>query len=240
MVLAAFLQLSVDSVAAPAAGKAGGSNDVRVEQVSGSSVPQITLSSRAAERLGITTDFVSKRSLIPRMIVGGQIQSVSTDEGNVLLVKARLFPGELENIDRERPALVWLPAPGGNKGSEPVEALAYAVQETVQGRVGLASIYYRLPKNSSEFQAGDLVRVELDLGRDSGPDTVVPYSAIYYDAYGATWVYIVIEPLVYRRQEVKVERIQGDWAVLLQGLPIGAEVVTTGAALLFGTEIFDK
>lgn len=65
---------------------------------------------------------------------------------------------------------------------------------------------------------------------------VVPYSALLYDVEGRIWVYENPSPNVYIRHEVKVDFIQKDKAVLLDGPPAGTQVVTVGAAELFGTE----
>jgi hypothetical protein len=64
----------------------------------------------------------------------------------------------------------------------------------------------------------------------------VPYAAVLYDASGNTWVYSSPEPLVFVRQRIVVDHIEGDVAVLSDGPPAGTTVVTTGAADLFGTE----
>lgn len=64
----------------------------------------------------------------------------------------------------------------------------------------------------------------------------VAYFAILYDAAGKTWVYTNPEPLVYVRQSITVERINGDVALLADGPPPGTIVVTTGAEELLGTE----
>jgi hypothetical protein len=64
----------------------------------------------------------------------------------------------------------------------------------------------------------------------------VTYWAILYDAAGKTWVYTNPEPLVYVRQSITVERINGDVALLTDGPPPGTTVVTTGAEELFGAE----
>jgi hypothetical protein len=69
---------------------------------------------------------------------------------------------------------------------------------------------------------------------------VVPYGSVYYDAKGAAWIYVNTKPLVFERQRVGVERVVGDLAVLSDGPPVGTPVVTVGAALLYGTEIFGK
>ena len=66
--------------------------------------------------------------------------------------------------------------------------------------------------------------------------TSVPYAAVLYDAQGATWVYVNPEQLVFVRTQVKIDRIDGDVALLLEGPPSGTWVVTVGLAELFGAE----
>ena len=66
--------------------------------------------------------------------------------------------------------------------------------------------------------------------------TVVPYSAIQYVAKGDTFVYTNPQPRTFIRQAVEVDYIEGDQAVLKNGPPPGAEVVSVGVAELFGTE----
>jgi hypothetical protein len=64
----------------------------------------------------------------------------------------------------------------------------------------------------------------------------VAYWAILYDSTGKTWVYTNPDLLVYVRQSITVERINGDVALLTDGPPAGTAVVTTGAEELFGAE----
>jgi hypothetical protein len=70
-----------------------------------------------------------------------------------------------------------------------------------------------------------------------GPHKVVPYTALIYDAEGKTYVYTSPKPLSYVRQEVKVDRIEGDRAFLSAGPPTGSAVVTVGAFEAYGTEL---
>ena len=63
---------------------------------------------------------------------------------------------------------------------------------------------------------------------------VIPYAALIYGLNGETWAYIRPEPLTFVREAIIVDYIEGDIAVLLVGPPIGTEVVTVGAALLYG------
>ena len=64
----------------------------------------------------------------------------------------------------------------------------------------------------------------------------IPYSAVIYDADGGTWAYTTSEHLVFVRDEIGVERIDGDTAYLSDGPAAGTEVVTVGAAELVGLE----
>ena len=84
------------------------------------------------------------------------------------------------------------------------------------------------------------MRVELPIEGSQASQKVVPYRAVYYDAKGGAWVYVNTKPLMFERQRVTVERVVGDIAVLSEGPPVGTAVVTTGASLLYGTEIFKK
>jgi hypothetical protein len=66
--------------------------------------------------------------------------------------------------------------------------------------------------------------------------SVIPYSAVLYDAKGDTWVYVNPEPRTYVRERITVDFIEGDQAVLTKGPPAGSAVVSVGAAELYGTE----
>lgn len=65
---------------------------------------------------------------------------------------------------------------------------------------------------------------------------VVPYGALMYDKKGATWTFTSPQPLVFVRQAVVVEHIDGDRAILSEGPPAGTVVATVGAAELMGAE----
>lgn len=65
---------------------------------------------------------------------------------------------------------------------------------------------------------------------------VLPYAALMYDTKGDTWMFTNPEPLVYVRQQVVVEDIEGDQVFLSAGPPAGTAVVTVGAAELMGAE----
>ena len=77
----------------------------------------------------------------------------------------------------------------------------------------------------------------VDLQTASVRRNVVPYAALIYDPEGKTFVYTSPKPLEYLREEVKVDRIDGDRVLVSRGPPAGTEVVTVGAAEVYGTEL---
>lgn len=74
---------------------------------------------------------------------------------------------------------------------------------------------------------------------DGEMDLVIPYSAIIYGLNGETWAY-VRNPgegsLTFVRHPITVDQIEGGLAFLSDGPPVGTEVVTIGAALLYGAD----
>ena len=72
--------------------------------------------------------------------------------------------------------------------------------------------------------------------RQNGQEIVVPYDAVIYDADGNTYAYTSPKPLTFVRWEIDVDRVVGNSAMLSDGPPVGTEVVTVGAAEVYGTE----
>jgi len=71
---------------------------------------------------------------------------------------------------------------------------------------------------------------------DGALQKVIPYAAVLYDTEGDTWTYTSPVPQVFVRHHIIVDHIVGDQAVLSDGPPAGAAVVTVGAAELYGAE----
>jgi hypothetical protein len=105
------------------------------------------------------------------------------------------------------------------------------------------------PAVVEEIGDGEIARITLTpkaaerLGIETAPVerseaglTAVPYGAVFYGTSGETWLYVSPEPLVFAREPIVVERIDGENALLTEGPPIGTHVATVGVAELFGTE----
>jgi len=78
--------------------------------------------------------------------------------------------------------------------------------------------------------------IEVDPVLDAGSATTIPYAAVFYTATGDTWTYTNPKPLTFVRVPIVVDHIRGDDVFLSDGPPSGMEVVTQGAAELYGTE----
>lgn len=124
-------------------------------------------------------------------------------------------------------------AEGGPHDSEPVTI------EAVDDSSGLSRL--TLTESAAERLAiaTEAVDVERLAHGSAGKQqyTVVPYSSLIYDPSGDTWVYVASEPLVFMREAVDVDFITKDTAALTTGPEQGAEVVSVGAAELYGAEL---
>lgn len=65
---------------------------------------------------------------------------------------------------------------------------------------------------------------------------VIPYSAVFYHYDGSTWTYTDEGDHSYVRAPIDIDHIDDDRAILSAGPPAGQQVVTVGAAELYGVE----
>ncbi|MGA6992845.1 MAG: hypothetical protein WBX50_03015 [Candidatus Deferrimicrobiaceae bacterium] len=154
-------------------------------------------------------------------------------------VLVTLSPAEWDRLAKDKPARL-LPLATREKLDHEVWAQpsGLAPQEDIKRK--MLSLYYVVPGKDHGLTVNHRMRVELQLPGSDEKEKCVPYGAVYYDAKGAGWVYVSTKPLVFERRRVDVDRVVGDLAVLTDGPSVGTPVVTVGAALLYGAEIFGK
>jgi multidrug efflux pump subunit AcrA (membrane-fusion protein) len=107
-----------------------------------------------------------------------------------------------------------------------------AVVEPIEG-----SEFSSLTLTEKAAERLDIETAPVEMREMSSEHLAVPYSAVLYGLDGETWVYTNPEPLVYIRQPIVIDFIDGDWAALLEGPEVGTQVVTVGVPLLYGTEV---
>jgi RND family efflux transporter MFP subunit len=147
-------------------------------------------------------------------------------------VRVPVYAGELASIDSAAAAVVsplGQPDDAAGLTARPIKAPPSA-NPTTAG----VDLYYALANPAGRFRPSERVAVRLRR-RDSQTGLVAPKAALLHDAYGGTWVYVARGD-VFVRTRVAVADIVDDLAVLSQGPPAGTQVVTDGAAEIFGVE----
>lgn len=311
-VLAALALAYTAPRAADAAAAATAVKQVTFEALPGG-VKRITLTPKAAERLGIATDKVSEQTVTRRQMVGGLVippadpkampqpgsgkgsvfgqsqqapaapaQTAANGTGAKLpsvgfggfggaaggaaalppsalkTVAAPMSPpspppsatgdvwvlislsaAEWERTAKDKPVRLL---PLGTRAALPGELLAQpsGLPPAEDPKRSMLTVYYVVPGKDHGLAVNSRMRVELPMMGVEEKQKVVPYSAVYYDGKGTPWVYVTGKPLVYERQRVAIERVAGDLAVLSEGPAVGTAVVSVGASMLFGTEIYGK
>jgi RND family efflux transporter MFP subunit len=125
----------------------------------------------------------------------------------------------------------------------PIEAKPVALVPLVDAVRHTADMIYELPAATGRpvLAKDQMVTAFVPLGRQS-EETVVPYSAIVFDAYAGAWIYLEKEPKdgkqVYERRRVEVGASVDGGVVVRPCCKPGERVVVTGAAALFSREFF--
>lgn len=209
-----------------------------VATIQGSSLKQVTLTQKAAERIGIQTIAVREEQATRTRTVGGEVVTLP-DTGDTLWVRVRLNESDLNSIDRSQLARIrgLDDEDDGDDGLEAEADEGPEVDDVDDSDNGEGSLYYKLSDNQRGFTPGQRVWVELTLSGSGTTLKVVPYAAVIYDVSGKTWVYTNPEPLVFVRQSISVNYVEGDQAFLSEGPSPGTAVVTVGGPLLYGAEV---
>ncbi|WP_235037631.1 MULTISPECIES: efflux RND transporter periplasmic adaptor subunit [unclassified Novosphingobium] len=164
-----------------------------------------------------------------RQLLGPSIAAMNGQA--TVWVRVSVFGSDLDAVQRGGAVTVRPLGQGGaSREARPVQA-----PPSANAASGTVDLYYSLPNRDRAYRVGQRVAVDLPMsGRTEG--LVVPSSALVRDVYGGDWVYQKTAPNTYVRQRVAVASESGGKALLARGLAQGAEVVTVGAAELFGTE----
>jgi hypothetical protein len=109
-------------------------------------------------------------------------------------------------------------------------------QATVEKIAGSEGARVTLTDKAIERIGLETVAVKDAPAGSSGATRAMSNAAVLYDPSGHTWAYTSPAHGTYVRTPIVVERVVGDEALLSDGPPSGTEVVTLGAAELYGAE----
>ncbi|RSK45864.1 efflux RND transporter periplasmic adaptor subunit [Hymenobacter perfusus] len=188
---------------------------------------------------------VQRVSVAPGSVVTANTVLVELAALNKVWVRVPLFVGDLHRVGKDQSVTVRPLNGGATRQARAVEAhLLSASAGTGTPGAGAADVFYELDNTDEAFRPGERVAVDVTLssgnsatgGTATTAALTIPAAALLYDASGGQWVYVRTKPLQYTRQRVEVQRAVGNQVVVSRGVQAGAEVVTDGAAELFGTE----
>jgi len=169
-------------------------------------------------------------ALAQRRLLGPSVASMANQP--LLWVRVSIFGSDLDALDRSAAATVQ--SLGSNEGAKrtarPVQAVPSASATS-----GTVDLYYTVPNGDRQFRVGQRVAVDLPM-RGQTKGLTIPSAAILRDVYGGEWVYKHVAKNDFVRQRVEVGSEADGRAVLSRGLALRDEIVTHGAAELFGTE----
>ncbi len=146
-------------------------------------------------------------------------------------VRVAIYTGEAALLDPK--AMANLRAQTATTTGQSVKPVAGPL--TANALANTVDWYYELPPETS-LRAGQRVAVEIPTLDSKNEHLLVPFNSVLYDIHGGQWVYERIAANTYTRRRVQVARLAGTEAVLTSGPAVGRQVVTDGAAELFGTE----
>jgi len=152
---------------------------------------------------------------------------------NPLWLRVSVYVGDLTKIDRSADILI---SPLGDNPNE-IEIKAKPVNGPPLSDPVIASsdLYYELMNERGKFRIGQKVMAFLPL-ISTERNVIIPSSAVIYDMYGGSWVYVKKAPLTYQRHRVEISHTPDSFSVITRGLGAGEEIAITAVAELYGTE----
>lgn len=224
----------------------------RLEPIEGTDFSRVVLTEKAAERLDIQVAPVREEQISRTLTVGGQVIAASDSSGSnpasadsqavttgikmATVMRVPLNETKLKEVDRSQPARV-LSLDDEEDSDDGTAGLTAELDESLaDDDPEDSALYYVLDSTEQSLTPGQGVLVELSLAGGDVPRKVAPYAAVLYGVHGETWVYTNPEPLVFVRQPILIDYIEDDLAILSDGPEAGTDVVTVGAAELFGAE----
>lgn len=150
-----------------------------------------------------------------------------------LWIRVRAYVGELDEMDPE--GVVRLgPLSGKPQPDMPVVKRISGSPTADPASSGI-DLYFQFENTQGVIRPGQRVGVWVPM-KESAGGVIVPWSAMLYDYHGGTWVYEQVQPRQFVRRRVQLDAVESGDALLSRGLHAGANIVTDGAAELFGVE----
>jgi len=152
---------------------------------------------------------------------------------NPVWVRTSVYTGDLLKIDRNENAAISLLG----KSNDQTDLSAKPVQGPPLSNPGTVAsdLYYQISNDQGNFRIGQKVMVSMPQS-STEEKFVIPFSALVYDLYGGSWIYLKVSQQTYSRRRVEISHNEGTRTILTKGIHTGDEVVVEGVAELYGIE----
>jgi hypothetical protein len=239
---------------------------VMIEHIEGTDFSRVVLTEKAVERLGLQVDVVREETVTRKQMFAGEVfefisipitgaQPAATTSAETtgtpapveslpqpvseFLVRVHLTDSELNAINREPNSARILPlgdeqatgVPASERNPDEIQA-----SDTVQAGPQETALYFGFDNSAAQLAPGQRVLVELALTGDGTQKRVLPLDSVIYGLHGETWVYTNPQPLVFVRQPITIDYMDGELVYLTDGPTAGTPIIAVGAAMLYGAE----
>ncbi len=225
-----YLEAQVGLAAASAALKAA---EVRLRLLDGTGMESATEGLSAFVLKSPVDGVIQRIYVAPGQAVPASTLLFEIASQDPVWVRVPVYVGDVVKIDQHKDAVIQ---PLGNVSNISVyKAKAVNGPPLSDPNSVSSDLFFEIANSECIFRTGQKVSVLLTK-LDSGNRIVIPRSAIMYDINGGNWVYLRAAPHTYSRRRVEISSVTDGLAVLTRGINNGDEIVTAGAAELFGTE----
>lgn len=171
--------------------------------------------------------------VVPGQIAPAGAPLVEVFAPDPLWVRVPVYSGELQELDAASGARISGLA--DRPGAKTQDARQVTPAPSADPLTASVDLFFEVPNPDLLLRPGERVGAVLPT-RKREDSLVVPRSAILFDFSGGAWVYEKTGPQTFARRRIEIRDIVGDVVALTRGPAVGAQVVTDGAAELFGTE----
>lgn len=181
-----------------------------------------------------TDGMIQRVFITPSQVVATAAPIMELTSLSTLWIRVPVYAGDADDIDRTANALIQTLS--DNDGEHPIiSARPVDGPMTADPLTTSVDMYYEIDNKDGRFRPGQRISASIPR-RGQQASLAIPYSAVLYDASGGTWVYERTGQNTFVRRRVDIEHVHDGLVQLRRGPGEGAEIVTVGAAELFGTE----
>lgn len=178
------------------------------------------------------TGMVQSVSVAPGQTVAASAPLFEVVQTDGLWVRVPLFVGDRSGVDTSKP--VTIEGLGGATGPV-LSATPVAGPATSDPLAATSDLFYALQSGEGVVRPGDRVSVRLPM-TGAEQSLVVPTAGVVYDLNGGSWIYEATGANTFIRRRIEIRSQSGAKTLIARGIDAGKQVVTDGAAELFGTE----